>query len=576
MLKKILFVFTFAFLVFLPGLVRAEEVLSFDVTAEIKEDASVYISETIQYDFGSELKHGIFRNIPYKYPSKAGNYNLRLSDVLVTDENGQALTFTVSKQGSDTIIKIGDADVEVSGRKTYIINYKVEGAINYFENDDEFYWNVTGNQWPVAIKSASATILLPAKTDLATIKFSCYAGPIGDGTACENKKLNNLAYFTVYFSQKNLAIGSGLTVAVSFPKGILHEPTQAEKILSFLVDNPIVGLPFLVLTILLFLWRKYGKDPSGQGVIVAQFDSPDNLTPLEVGVVVDERAHHKDISAEIINLAVRGYLKINRIEKEGLLSTKHDYEFEQLKTAKDLPNEHEKTLMAMLFSTDENTVNQEKVLLSSLEKSANTYNNVKKIDTLINDELVSKGYFKSNPHTVRRIYLTVGAVVIFLGFFLFSLSIIVSGLIVIIFSRWMPAKTKKGVLAKEYIFGLKNYLQVAEADRLKFHNAPEKNPQTFEKLLPFAMVLGVEKQWAKQFESIYLAPPSWYQGTSMNHFSVMMLATDFGDLNSRWNHAFNSSRAVATGKSGASFGGRGSSGGGFSGGGFGGGGGGSW
>lgn len=595
MLKKFLMALIFSLLILSPRLALAQEadfvdlvineekIISFDVTARIQQDASVDISEKIQYDFGATEKHGIFRDIPYKYKTSVGNYTLSFSNFSVTDENGNNLTYSKYTEGLNVVLKIGDANKTINGVHTYIINYKVKDAINYFEKDDEFYWNVTGNDWEVNRNIASASIFLPDQVDLEKIKFACYAGPADSDAPCENKKLGN----PIYFSQSDLAPWNGLTIAVSFPKGIVHEPTVWEKRLHFLLGNLVIFLPFFVLTILLYLWKKYGKDPAGKGVIIAQFDSPDKMSPLEVGLVIDERGDNKDVSAEIIDLAVRGYLKISAIEVEGLLKTKSSFELRQLKPIKELEAEYDKTIMVALFGNDQENVKAEPVGLATLQSSARTFEEIKKVNNLVTKNLISKGYFKSNPGIVRGVYIFIGVMVIFAGFYLSGLFLspilsdvcfFISGLIIIIFSRWMPARTQKGVLAREHILGLKNYLEVAEAARIKFHNAPEKNPQIFEKLLPFAMVLGVEKEWAKQFEGIYLTPPNWYEGPRLNNFTVMALATNFGDFRSSWNSTLSSSRTISSSKyaSSASFGGRGSGGGGFSGEGFGGGGGRSW
>jgi uncharacterized membrane protein len=597
MLKKFLVAFVFSFLILTPQLVGAQEadfvdpvvneekIVSFEVEAKIQQDASVDISEKIQYDFGVAQKHGIIRNIPYKYKSSIGNHNLRLSSFFVTDENGVKLKYSKSTEGVDVIIKIGDANKTVSGIHVYVINYKVKNAINFFEKDDEFYWNATGNEWEVNMDRASTSVFLPGQIDSEKIKFACYAGPAGSNNECENKKIGN----PVYFSQNNLASWNGLTIAVSFPKGIVREPTVWQKRLSFLLGNSVVILPFLVLAILLYVWKKRGKDPSGQGVIITQFDSPDNLSPLEVGLIIDERGDNKDISAEIINLAVQGYIKISAVEEEGLIKKrKPSFEFTQLKPSKDLKNDFDKTIMTALFGNDQESIKPEKVALVGIQYTSKTFDEIRRVDGLVSGGLIRKGYFKSNPSFVRGMYVFAGIMVIFIGLFLTnlflspalaSLSFFISGLIIIIFARWMPSRTQKGVLAKEYILGLKNYLQVAEADRIKFHNAPEKTPESFEKLLPYAMVLGVEKEWAKQFETIYTTSPQWYEGAKSNRFSALVLASSFGDFRSSLNSTVSASKALASSKSytsSASFGGRGSGGGGFSGGGFGGGGGKSW
>ena len=145
--------------------------------------------------------------------------------------------------------------------------------------------------------------------------------------------------------------------------------------------------------------------------------------------------------------------------------------------------------------------------------------------------------------------------------------LILCDLVFLGFAVFMPARTKKGVLVQEHILGLKQYLTVAEKDRMAFHNAPEKNPQLFERLLPYAIALGVEKQWAEQFADMHMSSPSWYRGAGTD-ITPALLVTNISAFGDTAKSTFTSQPASS---SSSGFGG-----GGFSGGGFGGGGGGSW
>jgi len=149
-------------------------------------------------------------------------------------------------------------------------------------------------------------------------------------------------------------------------------------------------------------------------------------------------------------------------------------------------------------------------------------------------------------------------------------SIVVSCIIIALFGMQMSKKTKLGAETKDYILGFKLFLSVTEKDRLDFHNAPEKNPEQFMEFLPYAIALGVENKWAKQFENIYITQPSWYQGNMAGAF----VASSFVSHMTDFSKSVNTGMAYVS-KSAAS-GGFGGGGGGFSGGGFGGGGGGSW
>ncbi|MDD5341133.1 MAG: DUF2207 domain-containing protein [Patescibacteria group bacterium] len=572
-MKKYLSIF-----VILGGLLLAwpvlaqEQIDNYDVTIQMNKDATINVSERIQYDFGAEQKHGIFRYIPIKYKARGGNFNLRISDISVIDGNGFFYNTEITYPGNDVSIKIGEADVLVSGKKTYIIDYTIRRAINYFEDHDELYWNVTGNEWPVPIVKSSAAVILPVSFDASQIMKSCFSGPFGSTASCAKTDLiknneNGLVKF-ILFSQNELKAGEGLTIVAGLPVGSIAKPTWQQNITDFLSDNKALFLPLLVLLACFIYWYWKGRDPKGRVTIIAEYEAPDDLTPSEVGTIIDEMVNKKDVSAEIINLAVLGYLKIKR-EISGTIIKKPVYTLLKLKSSDGLLP-HQKKLMDALFSSD-----KQEVALSNL--SENFY---KKYEELVKDIYaltVSKGYFPASPQKVRQraamvLALILGAVYLFTGLFSDTLGFvgfIISIIIVEIFAFRMPRKTLKGVLTKEKILGLKEFLMVTEKDRIKFHNAPEKSPELFEKFLPYAMVLGVETQWAKQFESIYKTPPSWYQGTEGANFNSILFVSSLHNFQAQTNSAlFTAPSSAAGGASGFSGGG--------SGGGFGGGGGGSW
>jgi hypothetical protein len=189
-----------------------------------------------------------------------------------------------------------------------------------------------------------------------------------------------------------------------------------------------------------------------------------------------------------------------------------------LKPSDDLKNEHQRLLVDKLFSHGK-TAKEETGVLKTVHISdlKNTfYKDLPKITEAVYVSVTQKGFFEKNPQSAGVRYYVIGVLLMIvggivagsMGFYAF-VGLGGSGLIVLIFGFFMGKKSKKGVLTKEHIEGLKLYLNVAEKDRIDFHNAPEKSPEVFEKFLPYAMVLGVEQAWAKQFEGIYNTPPSW-------------------------------------------------------------------
>lgn len=555
---------------FLPFFVLAQERIdNYDVTININSDSSLDISERIDYNFSQSQKHGIYRTIPIKYKARSGNYNLRISNISVVDENSVPYTFKKSISGGEIKIKIGDEDKLVIGEKIYIINYTIKRAINYFDSYDELYWNAIGTDWSVEIDGASAQVILPQKVDQEQLQAKCFFGSYGSTTLCETEIDNQGDKTVVYFKHPyRLPKGQGITIVLGIPKGVIIEPGFLQKALDTVRDNGILVLPILVFIILFRRWYKYGRDPRGRSTIYAQYSAPDNLTPLEVGTIIDERFDNRDLSAEIINLAIKGYLRIERIVKKKFIIKTEDYFLTKLKQGKNLKNKFDRKLMESLFKDKDN------VKMSKLRNEF--YKDLNDIKKETYQAVVKKGYFPKNPNKVRNIYIGIGIGFVLIGPLAAILwgvigivSVVVSMIIIIVFAFFMPRKTKKGVITKENVLGLKEYLSVAEKDRIKFHNAPKKNPKHFEKLLPFAMVLGVEKEWAKQFEEIYIKSPNWYRDSGIKHFNSFVFVNSLGDFSKTANAALISSPSRAA-SGGSGFGGGGV------GGGFGGGGGGSW
>jgi uncharacterized membrane protein len=538
-MKKIIYLAIFALFLIIPNLAKAEKIDNFDVTIRINSDASINVTEKINYNFENLQRHGIFRTIPIKYKARGGNYNLRISDISVIDEQGYPYNYVISYPGKNIEIKIGDPDVLITGQKVYIINYTINRAINYFSDHDELYWNITGNEWPVAILNSSAQIILPGNFSADKLQKTCYSGPYGSQTLCTDSKYILEAdkfVSNVYFKQAQLNPEEGLTIVLGWPKGIVYQPTFWQVIWETIKDNWVLFLPIIIFVFLLTHWYTHGRDAQGRQVIIPQFDVPDNLIPAEVGTLIDEKAENKDISAELIYLATQGFLKITK--ENG------DYTLDLLKPETDLANEFDKQLITAIFSA------KTQIKLSDLEDKF--YKDLAKLKSKLYNNLTTEGYFKNNPNAVRGAYLGIGIVIIFVSFImvdlwggLATLSFILCGILMAIFSFYMPAKTVKGVLAKEHILGLKLYLTVAEKERIKFHNAPAKNPKTFETYLPYAMVLGVENEWAKQFANIYNKKPDWYNDPSSSNFTALMLVNNLNSFQSEARSTFASAPASA-------------------------------
>lgn len=547
---------------------KAEIINDFNSTVTVLPDSSILVEEKIIYNFETSIRHGILRTIPLV---NSKNEPMLIDIISILDNNNEAYKYTTNIQDKILTIKIGDSDKMVSGIKEYDISYRVFGSITYYEDFDEIYWNVTGNGWQIPIKKSTAKVVLP--NNIFPKDQACYYGPLDSKAKC------TITESGIFSSGTKLDKNEGLTVAVSFPKGAvsIYQPKVDSAFVKFIKTFWPIVIPIIVFVYMLRKWLKYGKDPKGTGVIIPQYDVPDNLTPLEVGGIVNEEIKNKNISAEIIYLATKGYLKIRQTtkqEKNVLSSTPEtDYEFTLLKEIGLLSNDYDKKILNTIFEEKGDVGGVAK--LSELSNSF--YKSIREINDKVIDVLLNKKYYTNFPKykmswkvITIMFYIGVPLLVynILNALFVAVSAILLSMFIVLMFNHNMPAKSIKGVLTREYLLGLKEYLEIAEKDRLRFHNAPEKKPEIFEQLLPFAMVFGVEKLWAKEFKDIYINPPEWYSGSGSS-FNAVSFAVQMSAFNNMAMSSFSS-------PSGGYNSGFGSSGGGFSGGGGGGGGGGSW
>lgn len=569
---RLIFIGFFASLIFFPfSFIFAEEKINdFDVQIKINSDASINVTETIKYDFGDAERHGIFRDIPVKYKTSWGNksINLKLKDVSRDDVSEN---YEINSDGNKKSIKIGDPDILLKGEHVYKITYEIKNAINYFEERDELYFNVTGNDWPVVIQNASASVEIPnLKANVS--ELYCFQGEHGSQEECK-VNINSAGIFTVE-SSKELKEGEGLTLVVDFPKGVVYQPTIFEYIISYLKDNYILFFPIIVFLISFFIWARYGKDPKGRSTIIAEYEPPLGMKPTLVGSLVDERPDYRDITAGLIYLAGQGFLKIKKIEKEGFLAS-DEYQIELVNGNTDNLEITEKSILRLFF--DDLKVGTVKNI-SDLNNRDFT-NKTRNIIYGLYQEMREKGFFTGYSIKTRSLCLIAVVFFSFFEIFLFSalfgivglISAIVSGTIISFFVLIMGKKTKLGAETKDHILGFKQFLSVTEKDRINFHNAPEKSPQQFMEFLPYAIALGVENKWAKQFENIYMSQPSWYE-SNRNIAGSFMIGNFVSNISNFSKSVSTTLAPVAKGAASGGFGGRS----GFSGGGFGGGGGRSW
>jgi len=557
----------------------------FDAELTLLDDGALHVIERITVTFLTP-HHGIEREIPvsYRVPVTGANrtIHLKLEEVLL---DGSPVPLLSKAAGRYRYLRIGDPERMITGTYTYTIAYKVDRVLLFHDDYIQLYWNVTGNEWRVPIDRATASVGFPEAVDPDSVSTTSYAGYIGSLTRGRPAAQDEAGRWLFEGGPYNP--GEGLTVDLAVPRQLLliQPPSFGRRVLWFLDANKPAALPILVFLGMLLLWCRVGRDPR-KGVIAPAFEPPKGMHAGEVGVLIDDRVDLCDVSAMVIGLAVKGHIRIEEIgdEDPGLLdkakaviarSVPLDYRF----VRRDRPREGlslvEQTVLDAIFEDD-----RDERTLSSLESSF--YKHLPAIKSHLYGGLIEERYYPSNPERTRGFYKTLGLFGLICGFgvgIVFSspylgIAVGLSGLVVLAFSPIMPRKTRGGVRALEEVLGLARYIRLAEVDRIEFHNAPEKSPQVFERLLPYAIALNLTRIWTDQFKGLLTAPPEWYGGTSPV-FRGHIFALSMWHLSSGMNRTFASAPRTASGGRSA-WGGGSSFGGGFSGGGFGGGGGGGW
>lgn len=541
-----------------------ERIEHFNSAITVNKDGSLKVVENIQvYATGDEIRHGIYRDFPTSYKDRYGN-KVRVGFTIVRVERDSAAElYHTEKRINGTRIYFGDANTIIpTGLHDYTFSYTVTRELGFFADHDELYWNVTGNGWVFPILNASADVVLPAGVQQEKITTAGYTGLTG--SKAQDFIVSTGESGAIFKTTKALSAEEGLTVVVGWPKGFVLEPTTKQKIEWFLQDNKgiLVSGILLLLLIAYYIrtWRKHGVDPE-KGTIAAQYEAPQKLSPAGIFYVHKMGYRMNAFTAAVLSLAVKGYIHITNDDKRYVIS----------KTASKgkgaTPDEQ--ALYEELFKESEN------ITLSNAEYRTLQKAQAKQRAVLV-EELGNGKYFINNTkYSVLGFLLSVAVIISAIalqapGYAIFC-AIVLSIITDVLFFNLLRKRTPEGQRLYEEIEGFKLYMSVAEKDRLNFHNPPEQTPQLFEKLLPYALALGVEQKWAEQFASVFakLGPegqggymPLWYTGAYFNAHSV-------GDFSSSFSSAISSSSTPPGSSSGGG-------GGGSSGGGGGGGGGGGW
>jgi len=617
-----------------------ERILSFDSRITVNPDSSLNVRETIMVAVtGNKIRHGIYRDFPTDYKDRLGNrYHVDLS-IVGLERDGNPEPYHTEPVSNGIRTYFGSAQqVLSSGEHTYVFDYSVTRELGFFSDHDELYWNVTGNGWDFPIDTATATVVLPPNVAGAVQRATAFTGFTGERG--QNFSTDKDDFGNPTFHADNLGVHQGLTLLVTWPKGLITPPTTEQKLSWLFHDNQavLVGLigVICVWSYFLLAWLKVGRDPR-PGTVMPLYEPPATLSPAAVRYLKHMQFDNKAFAAAILGLAAKGVLKIRHDESQ-------QYELidnEISANGKLLPDEN---LLARELFEDGNH-------LYLAPESQGTMVRAKKALSLSLQSTMQNVYFVTNSRYVwpgvlltiifvglllitqaalrttvalfmtfwltfwtvgvaallARVYQVWGAAIrnkspligggaIFLtlfsipflagecfgAFMLYRFSGIPTFLSVmlmlggnILFHFLLRAPTLAGRQLLDRIDGFKMFLGATEGDR--YFASISKTPELFERFLPYAFALDMDRRWAEQFSQVLGAAasagsspqgsycPSWYSGNDVALFSAASFTQSFSD-------SFSSAVSASASPPGSSSG----SGGGSSGGGGGGGGGGGW
>jgi uncharacterized membrane protein len=521
-----------------------EKIDSFDIQIVAHKDGTMTVTENIAYDFGEDERHGIFRTIPLI--SKVGDlYRVIEVDFQDVKRDGESENYEVENMPKETEVKIGDADRQISGKHNYIIIYSVKNGIgSNYEDHDEIYWNVTGNDWDFPIEKASATI---------TTDFGVQTNRV----ACFTRSGNFNAQFCTFppddfnpiTTTAPMQSGEGLTIVAgfpvnTFPDSVLQtsEPVFDPDFINLLkIYIPIALILNLILAPFLLVkyfrnWR--GKSFAGPSV---NFDIPKNLSPAEAGIIDNAKLERNDVIATIFDLAIRKYIKIEEVKVvKTLMPDETDYQIVKLKPLEGL-DKFEAQLLSRLFRDGD------KVKLKDLK--TDFYSTFGSLEKVAFQSLVDKKLYTKNPKDQMGFLLVTGIILSVIGN-------IILGPVLIFLSRKLTGRTEAGDKADAQVDGLKIFLKAMS----RHHKFQSANLITVEKYIPYAIALGLQDEFMEQLKIIdpnY--KPTWYSGSTHGFYHTYP-----GIYSSMGNNMTTSAPSSSSGFSGGSSGWGGGGGGGGS------------
>lgn len=552
-----------------------ERILSLNSQVEIRADGSLDVTELIKvHAEGNQIRRGIYRDFPTRYEDRIGNRVHVGLEVLGVQRNDITEPWFTETMTNGIRINTGNnAFLPVPADYTYSIHYRTTRQLGFFPDHDELYWNAIGTGWMFPIESATVLVRLPSPAPVASLHAEGYTGPQG---AKGNAYVTDLPEPGIarYRLTRPLGPYEGFTIVLTFPKGLISEPTQSERLRWLLADNrgilvAIAGLAAL-LAYMVRQWQRVGRDPQ-KGVVIARYEPREGQTPAGLHFMEKMGYDMRCFTGDVLALAVAGRLKIH--QDEHFFGDQWSLERVDGPASTQL-SPGQKALLDGLFLGGTGTLLLKNTNASIVAAARDAH------QSFLKQEYQPR-FFKLNGAKVGIAVLIaiVTGIVAFISAGSFGIPVIVGVMALalvslIVFAKLVRAPTLEGRGLLDQIEGLKLYMSVAERQELASIRGPDEpvlDAKRYEAMLPFAVALGVEDAWTKKFTIAAGAAAAATAANNMGWYSGHGPISNLGSFSNAIGSSLSSTISSASTPPGSSSGGGG---GGSSGGGGGGGGGG--
>ncbi|SOD98082.1 DUF2207 domain-containing protein [Blastococcus haudaquaticus] len=500
----------------------SEGIRSYDIAIEAAADGSLLVEETIDYDFAGEERHGIVRVLPDRAPfEQTRDRRYPVGDIAVDSPTAAPEEIEVTSEDGALTIRVGDPDEEIEGRHTYVLTYRLAGVADPGEEVDRLAWNAVGTGWEVPIDEVTVRLTGPADA----ISGDCVTGEEGERTPCAAEVD---ARGEVTASADGLAAGEGVTVSARYPSGTFPDarPVYEDTFSPALAFSPAPAAIALGLAGLLAVagppvLRARRARARASGPVAPQLTPPHDARPAQLGTVLDGHAQRHEVTATMLDLAVRGFLRIEELPPDA----DDEGAAEDWRLVRGAPphglRPYEQRLLDAFFADGD------AVVLSGLqERFAGIESDV--CAELYRD-VVQLGWFREDPAAMRRRWYAIGAVALLAGialtvvlaltstWALAGLGVVVGGLVVLALAGRMPRRTQEGTAVLERVRAFRDHLASDDPRWPAGHGriddvAEAARGDARVRYLPYAVALGVAADWA---ERLAQAPrPDWYVSSS--------------------------------------------------------------